>query len=318
MKKITIATSLLMCTLINANNVQKTEVVPDTYKTTSLTTKNGLILQGNQKGLIIKGHDNHQSFKLPIIKAKTNLHIYALAEQSDGKIIIGGNFDTVNGYKTKDIVRLNLDGSVDKGFMSDYNGFNGEVYDLEVLDDNSILVGGYFTELGDNKISKGLVKLTDDGDIDLRYDTLNKFIVSIVNDINIINNKIYLAGTFMQNKTKQNAILAIDKSGNMDTTFNTKTNKIEGDGYKIIRKENSLILLGTMNVKNNDKLSDVIKINANGEIDKNFFVSNLQGFVFDGKQQNNKLIINGELAVKNNKGIVKEVHTAILNTKKEK
>ena len=117
MKKSLIYTSLLLIgtNLIHANSSHNTSTsnVSNISSTTSLTTKAGIIFQGNQNGLKIL--NNITLLKQPIFKSNTNLNIYALAEQSDGKIIVGGDFDTVNGYKVKDIVRLNLDGSVDKG-----------------------------------------------------------------------------------------------------------------------------------------------------------------------------------------------------------
>src|SRR5262245_45690673 len=42
--------------------------------------------------------------------------VYALAIQSDGKLIIGGGFTQVSGVARTRIARLNIDGSLDAGF----------------------------------------------------------------------------------------------------------------------------------------------------------------------------------------------------------
>jgi hypothetical protein len=51
--------------------------------------------------------------------AGPDLHVvYALALQPDGKVIIGGAFNTVNGVSRYRIARLNTDGSVDPFFQN--------------------------------------------------------------------------------------------------------------------------------------------------------------------------------------------------------
>ena len=75
----------------------------------------------------------------------TNGEVRALAVQSDGKIIIGGDFTTVAGVSRNYIARLNSDGSLDESFNPNANG---AVYVIVVLNDGGILVGGNFTSIG--------------------------------------------------------------------------------------------------------------------------------------------------------------------------
>src|SRR5207245_652587 len=42
--------------------------------------------------------------------------LYALALQSDGKVLIGGSFTNINGIRRNGIARLNEDGSLDPQF----------------------------------------------------------------------------------------------------------------------------------------------------------------------------------------------------------
>src|SRR5207245_5668923 len=70
--------------------------------------------------------------------------------QSDGKILIGGNFTTLspNGgaaVTRNHIARLNPDGTLDTAF--DPNA-NGEVESIAVQADGKILAGGCFTSIG--------------------------------------------------------------------------------------------------------------------------------------------------------------------------
>ena len=69
--------------------------------------------------------------------------IYALTAQPDGKILVGGNFDTNWGASRQSLSRLNADGTLDTGFAPPT--ISGYVYSLLVQPNNRILVGGTFT-----------------------------------------------------------------------------------------------------------------------------------------------------------------------------
>ncbi len=72
--------------------------------------------------------------------------IYASAVQSDGKILIGGNFTSYNGSLRNCIVRLNPNGSIDFSFNigTGFSGYTTEtkIYDIVIQPDGKILVGG--------------------------------------------------------------------------------------------------------------------------------------------------------------------------------
>src|SRR4029077_7948453 len=79
-----------------------------------------------------------------------NGDVLAIALQSDGKILVGGNFNLLGGGGTgttprNRIGRLNADGSLDTGFNP---GANSVVQSLVVQPDGKILAGGVFTTLG--------------------------------------------------------------------------------------------------------------------------------------------------------------------------
>src|SRR5258708_7116446 len=69
--------------------------------------------------------------------------VFAIAIQSDGRIVIGGDFTTVNGTPRKGVARLNSNGSLDSGFDPG-TGPNDLVSAVAVQGDK-IIIGGYFT-----------------------------------------------------------------------------------------------------------------------------------------------------------------------------
>jgi len=72
-----------------------------------------------------------------------NDDIYALALQSEGKLIIGGSFTAYDGSVRNHLAQLNADGSLDESFNPT---INGAVYALAVQSDGKVLVAGMFTK----------------------------------------------------------------------------------------------------------------------------------------------------------------------------
>ncbi|MEO6542230.1 MAG: delta-60 repeat domain-containing protein, partial [Ferruginibacter sp.] len=70
--------------------------------------------------------------------------VYTTAIQSDGKIIIGGDFTTYNGTARIRIARLNSDGSLDAGFNPG-TGANYIINTTAIQSDGKIIIGGSFT-----------------------------------------------------------------------------------------------------------------------------------------------------------------------------
>ena len=89
--------------------------------------------------------------------------IHAIALQSDGKILVGGEFTTYNGIFLNRIQRLNADGTRDTGFVIG-TGFNNIVYTIVSQSDGNILVGGLFTSYNGNP-RKAIARLTSSGSI---------------------------------------------------------------------------------------------------------------------------------------------------------
>ncbi|MCD9188456.1 MAG: FG-GAP-like repeat-containing protein [Pyrinomonadaceae bacterium] len=94
--------------------------------------------------------------------------VTAAALQSDGKVIVGGNFTRANGIQSKNLARLNADGTTDTTFNVG-SGLNGIPQEITVQADGKILVGGNFTLYNDATRNK-LLRLNADGSLDTAFD----------------------------------------------------------------------------------------------------------------------------------------------------
>lgn len=82
-----------------------------------------------------------QSAGIESVRTGYGIGIYSVALQNDGKILVGGNFDTYQGIAQNRLVRLNTDGSVDTSFDVG-TGFKAPVETLSLYPDGKILAGG--------------------------------------------------------------------------------------------------------------------------------------------------------------------------------
>ncbi len=103
-----------------------------------------------------------QGFAFPAFK-------YAMVLQADGRVVIGGQFDTVQGVSRILITRLNANGSLDTSFnaplqvITSNGSQEGEVYDILQQPDGRFIVSGYFNVAGQWKT---VVRLNNDGSLD--------------------------------------------------------------------------------------------------------------------------------------------------------
>jgi len=93
--------------------------------------------------------------------------VYAIAVQPDGKILIGGEFTTVDNFPRTRIARLNTDGSVDQTFDPGL-GADATVRALALEPTGRIIVGGSFTSMAGTTRSY-LARINPDGSLDANF-----------------------------------------------------------------------------------------------------------------------------------------------------
>ena len=97
-----------------------------------------------------------------------NAAVRSLAVEPDGRLLIAGEFTSVNGVPRNHVARLMPDGSVDLSFDPG-DGASGPLYSVARQSDGLILVGGQFTDFDGNAYS-GYARLFPDGSVDTALD----------------------------------------------------------------------------------------------------------------------------------------------------
>jgi uncharacterized delta-60 repeat protein len=100
--------------------------------------------------------------------AGTNSQVPCVAQQPDGRVLIGGYFTTINGVARGRIARLNANGSLDTTFQSGMTGANGSVVSIALQTDGRILIGGSFTTV--NGVGRvNVARLNVNGSLDTSF-----------------------------------------------------------------------------------------------------------------------------------------------------
>ena len=95
--------------------------------------------------------------------------VKSVALQSDGKILVGGDFTSWDSVATGRLVRLNSDGSLDSSFATAIGtGADNRVGSVRVQPDGRILAGGRFADWDGTAVG-GVVRLSAAGAIDSTF-----------------------------------------------------------------------------------------------------------------------------------------------------
>jgi uncharacterized delta-60 repeat protein len=202
-----------------------------------------------------------------------NLNGYGLALQTDGKIILGGNFSLYRGDSAKCLVRLNSDGTIDTAFMNNLgSGFDSWVQTIIIQPDGKIVVGGRFTECNGTPCDR-IVRLNGDGTVDLAFLSFPAFDNNVLTLCLQPDGKILVGGMFeLYDSTTQRRLMRLNTDGTRDTTFNI------GKGFNDIVFELGLQPNGEILVGGRFWLFDstyknecIIRLDSNGSYESSFY-----------------------------------------------
>ncbi len=144
--------------------------------------------------------------------------VTSLAEDRDGRLLVGGIFEEYNRVKAPNFVRLNADGSLDTGFPVGRSGANAAVTSIRPTPDGRAYVAGYFTAIG-GRAYRGIARLTRDGSVDttLRTTRPNGEVWDV---LPLPNGQVLVSGAFTQIAGAQRRYLALlNEDGTVDPAF---------------------------------------------------------------------------------------------------
>jgi uncharacterized delta-60 repeat protein len=262
-----------------------------------------------------------------------------VVRQPDGKYIVGGAFNTVNGINRRHIARLNADGSVDPTFNCPiFDNLYATVTKLAVQADGKILftlldypgsirlntdgtadssyvpppiVHGHEIDLFPNGqiLFNGYYKLNADGSNDTSFSPPNQSTASVFISSAVIQSdgKIVIGGVFSQIGTvSRGRVARLNANGSLDTTFNPPT----GANNKVwdldVQADGKVVIVGDFtSVNGNNSRKYLARLNADGSLDTSFapvvntVAGSLSNLTSVKIQPDGKILISGDLTAVN-------------------
>ncbi|MBK7933942.1 MAG: VCBS repeat-containing protein [Acidobacteria bacterium] len=236
--------------------------------------------------------------------------ISSLSVQSDGNLLVSGNFDTVNGVPRIKLVRLLPAGNVDMGFSgpsffsvgtirplsngkiligaSSGLGNPGRIFRLNsdgsqdgtfVMDptitgvNNKFAIDGSERPVffGTSTLGTNYFRLDINGSWDQSFASSTAAIGIVKAIARQTDGKIIVAGTFSQmNTTARPSFARIDPDGTTDPTFDPGTGFSSTPTDIVLQTDGKIIAFGQFSTYNGTAVSGMIRINSNGSLDNTF------------------------------------------------
>ena len=224
--------------------------------------------------------------------------IFAIAFQTDGKIIVGGNITTVDGVAASGLKRLFPDGTLDTSFQPPAVASNFNYFSIDVLPDGKILAGGQrlnadgsvdntfatipnvfrMKALADGKVlaagGPGFAKLrryNSDGTLDASFSIVDTN--GGISDIVVFDDgKIMLGGNFSQiSSSTVRYLVKLHPNGARDLDFSPDGFGLNGNVVKIQpRSDGKLWIAGGFTTYDDVPRNKVAVIHPTGRLDDSF------------------------------------------------
>jgi uncharacterized delta-60 repeat protein len=223
-----------------------------------------------------------------------NASVLTIALQSDGKILVGGQFTSYSGVSRNNIIRLNTNGSIDNSFVIG-TGFNSSVSEIALQSDGKILVGGPFTSYSGVSRNR-IIRLNTDGSVDTGFVIGTGFTTSVSTIALQSDGKILVGGQFTSySGVSRNRIIRLNADGSIDTSFvigtgfNLNVNTIE------LQSDGKILVGGGFTSYSGVSRNYIIRLNTDGSVDTSFVI----GFGFNNitlsiaLQPDGKILVGG-------------------------
>ncbi len=221
----------------------------------------------------------------------TDGYIHCMARQTDGKVLVGGQFNQINGVAANGIARLNVNGTLDNTFalanpFIEHNGSGKvEVYAITLQPDGKILIGGLFKVNILVGYTKGIARLLTNGNTDGSFNAgLGFNIEDASEDGKIVaiavqaDGKILAGGRFgSHNGYLQRGIGRMNSNGSRDVSFapnaSSKIHPYSSVYSIVVQTDTKIVVGGDLNILSNTKRTNIMRIQSTGAYDNTFTVN---------------------------------------------
>ncbi|MDB5267385.1 MAG: hypothetical protein JWP58_425 [Hymenobacter sp.] len=205
----------------------------------------------------------------PVLKtaAANGQLVRVVVTQPDGKVLVGGGFDFLNGTVNSRLQRFNTNGTLDATFNPGGTGPNELVDNIVLQPDGKILIAGQFSTYNQTAIG-GVARLLPNGTLDATFNpggigSLDQLLGLAVQ----ADGKILVGGYGLNtyNGQQVNGLIRLNLNGSLDAAFNATVGPSFGGVMSIVIQPDGKILVGGSS--NPGSSPSLIRLNPDGTTD---------------------------------------------------
>jgi len=199
----------------------------------------------------------------------------ALTTLPNGKMLVGGRFNRIEGAARRGIARLNPDGSLDSAFNAELTGAGVDIHSIEVLPDGKVMIGGAFSSVhGTSRWN--IARLQADGALDASFDAgfavsspfFDKMLVQT--DGKILCNT-YTTGIGTRSYSN---LVRLTVTGAVDGTFHPAVTTEFPIVNMSLQRDGKILVAGNFVTVNGASRNGVARLHADGSLDHSFDLAN--------------------------------------------
>lgn len=269
---------------------------PDTGFTTLLTSIGNYTVTLQGDGKVLVGGDYPGSGLIRLLPnggvdgsygGVTNSRVYCMHLRTDGRLLIGGAFSTVNGQPRLSLARLDPDGTTDSSFTT---LADSAPFAMAAQSDGKVVLGGGFVSVG-GVAAPRLARLNVDGSVDTGFlppasPNGDVFVIHVLPD-----GRILIGGSFTSlGGELHNRIARLLPDGSLDPSF---TLSLNGAVRSVSRMPNGeLVIGGDFTTADTLTRKGLVRLRTDDSIDTTF-APNVDGAVYSTTVQGDGAIVVG-------------------------
>ena len=191
--------------------------------------------------------------------------VETIALQRDGQVLVGGDFESVNGQPQRYLARLRADGTFDANFRPTIQTNNGTVRAIVVQPDGHLMVGGFFTQIN-GQSRPWLARFGPDGTLDAPPAAPDSPVLNLTAQPD---GRILVGGFFdLVNGVPHANLARVFRDGSLDSSFTASTDTavfamaVQGDGQ--------VLFGGSFNSVNGQPRNHFARVFPDGALEKGF------------------------------------------------
>lgn len=254
------------------------------YSDNIVLQPDGKIVVGNSQyspspggGIAVVRYNANGTLDTTLATITDGFGIEALERQADGKFLVAGNINFVNGVFRKRVARLNANGGLDPTFEV-VDTLNGTVNDLFLEAGGSILIVGDFFIFDGVVTQYYVARLTSSGARDSSFN-IERRISGIPVDVNLLSDGRFLLGgalpvvaDLVSFNTFYEDLVVVNGSGDIDESLAINFSVTEQGGvfHTAQQPDGKILLGGEFQYAENLVRRSLVRYNTDGSLDLSF------------------------------------------------